>query len=98
MRLLPAFLWAGCATAQVQVTRQMPIQIEAHETIAIVVSHDATELASEAVGCIRKALKEGFPNLRIIFPEEFHRTAFPHVSVALAPRALIYLPLLLNQG
>lgn len=90
-------LAAGCTTAQVQATRQMPTRIEAHEPVAIVVSHETTELASDAVGCISKALKESFPNLRIVPPDEFHRTAFPDVVLELAPRALIYLPLLLND-
>ena len=88
-----AFPWMGCTTAQVQI----PTRIEAREPIAIVVSPETTDLTSDAVGCISKALKEGFPNLRIIFPDEFHKTAFPDVALELAPRALIYLPLLLND-
>lgn len=96
--LLPtALLLAGCTTAQVQAIRPLPTRIEAHEPVAIVVSHDATELASEAVGCISKALKEGFPTLRIVPPDEFHKTALPDIALELAPRALIYLPLLLND-
>lgn len=97
LRLLPALLWAGCTTAQVQATRQIPTRIETHEPVAIVVSTETTELASNAVGCISKALKEGFPNLRVILPDEFHKSAFPDVPLELAPRALIYLPLLLND-
>jgi hypothetical protein len=61
------------------------------------VSPETTDLTSDAVGCISKALKERFPNLRIVLPDEFHRTAFPDVAPELAPRALVYLPLLLND-
>ena len=90
-------LWAGCTTAQVQATRQISTEIETHEPVAIVVSPETTDLTSDAVGCISKALKERFPNLRIVLPDEFHKTAFPNVALELAPRALIYLPLLLND-
>jgi hypothetical protein len=92
-----AFLWAGCTRAQVQATRQIPTRIETHEAVAIGVSPETTDLTSDAVGCISKALKERFPNLRIVLPDEFHRTAFPDVALELAPCALIYLPLLLND-
>jgi hypothetical protein len=95
--LAMTWLWVGCTTAQVQVTRQIPTRIEAHEPVAIVVSHETTDLTSGAVGCISKALKDRFPNLQIVLPNEFHRTALPDVALELAPRALIYLPLLLND-
>jgi hypothetical protein len=91
------WLWAGCTTAQVQTTGQIPTRIETHEPVAIVVSPETTDLTSDAVNCISKALKERFPNLQIVLPNEFHRAAFPDVALELAPRALIYLPLLLND-
>lgn len=95
--LTATLLWAGCTTAQVQVTRQMPTRIEAHESVAIVVSPVTTDFASNAVHCISETIKEEAPYLRIILPDEFHRTAFPDVALELAPRALIYLPLLLTD-
>lgn len=97
MFLPAALLLAGCTTAQVEATRQTSAQIEAHEPVAIVIPHEATELASNAVTCISKALKGKFPNLRIVLPGEFHKAAFPDVAPELAPRALVYLPLLLND-
>jgi hypothetical protein len=90
-------LAAGCTTAHVQAARQIPTLIEPHDSVAIVVSHDATDLASEAVGCISKALKEAFPALRTVSPEEFHKAAFPDIPLEMAPRASIYVPLLLND-
>jgi hypothetical protein len=95
--LAAALPWAGCTTAQVQITRSNSTRIEAHEAIAIVVSHDGTELASESVLCVTKALHEKFPAIRFILSEEFHRAAFPDMALEFAPRALIYLPLLLND-
>jgi hypothetical protein len=62
-------LAAGCTTAQVHATRHIPTLIEAHDAVAIVLSGEATDLASEAVSCISKALKEGFPTLRIVSRE-----------------------------
>src|SRR5262249_12115862 len=95
--LAMTWLWAGCTTAQVQTTKQIPTPIETREPVAIVVSPETTDLTSDAVGCISKALKERFPNLRIVLPDEFHKVAFPNVALELAPRASIYLPLLLND-
>jgi hypothetical protein len=95
--LAMTWLWAGCTTAQVQATRQIHTRIETHEPVAIVVSPETTEVTSDAVGCISKVLRERFPNLRIVLPDEFHKLAFPDVALELAPRALIYLPLLLND-
>jgi hypothetical protein len=71
--LTMTWLWAGCTTAQVQATRQIHTRIETHEPVAIVVSPETTEVTSDAVGCISKVLRERFPNLRIVLPDEFHK-------------------------
>ena len=76
--LLATVLWVGgCTEVAVQSFRYKPTLIEPHDTVAIAVCDEATDLAANAEGCVTKALKGAFPTLRIISSEAFYRAAFP---------------------
>lgn len=100
--LAATLLWAGCTTAQVNWSREMRTLIQPHDGVAIVAPRPAgadeeISFATEATSCIAAALRDAYPALKIVRADEFNRTA-PDVALELAPRALIHLPLLLNDA
>ena len=70
----------ACTQVSLLSFREMPTLIEPHDAVAVVVSGEITDLASDAEGCVNKAIKEAFPNLRIISSDEFYRIALPEAE------------------
>lgn len=93
--LFMACLWVGCTKAYIGEVRKAPSGFEPHEAVAILVSRDSRIAQDEIVGCIRTALNERHPTLRIVPPDKFRRTAFPDLAPEAAPHSPEYLSLLL---
>jgi hypothetical protein len=89
--------FSACSTAQVTALRSHPPSIERDEGIAIVVSHEARDLEVKAVRCIRDAVTNAYPSLRIVSPDEFRHAAFSDLPPEGAPYSAEYLTPLLND-
>ena len=89
-------LMAGCTTAQVQATRQIPTLIEAHEAVAVLTATDSP-FEAESVTCISEAVRKARPTARVITPEEFRRTVFSYRLPEQENDRTKYLSLLANE-
>lgn len=96
-----AWLWVGCTKAELSQIRQAPTGIAPHEGVAVVLDRFSNEFSvdkeDEISGCISEAIHQYHPNLLIVPPAEFRRTAFPDLAPEATPRSPEYLALLLNH-
>ena len=94
--LAATLLWAGCTTAQVQATRQIPTLIEPQEAVAVLTATESP-FEAEAVTCISQAVRKAHPTVRVITPEEFRSTIFLYRIPEEENERTKYLSLLANE-
>lgn len=96
-----AWLWVGCTKAELSEIRKAPTGIAPHEAVTIVLDRFSNEFSpdkeDEFAGCIGEAIHQDHPNLLIVPPAEFRRTAFPDLVREATPSSPEYLALLLNH-
>ena len=82
----------GCTTAWIQERRLAPTGLASQDTIAVVLSsalplrdEQLSELENKVTGCIHDALSQAHPDIRLIFPKEFRKLAFPDLTLDQIP-------------
>ena len=90
--LVISFAGGGCTTAWVQERRLAPTGLASQDAIAVVLSsalplrdEQPSELENKVTGCIQDALSQAHPDIRLIFPKEFRKLAFPDLTLDQIP-------------
>ena len=87
---LISFAGAGCTTSWIQERRLAPTGLSSQDVIGVIVTapikdEQLPELESQVTGCVQSALSGTYPDIRIIFPNEFRRLAFPGLTAGQLP-------------
>ena len=88
--LLISLAAAGCTTVSVQERRLAPTGLASQDVIGVILTapvkdDDLPQLESQVTECIQSALSGTLPDIRIIFPNEFRRLAFPGLTADQLP-------------
>lgn len=83
--IIISFAGGGCTTAWIQAARLAPTGLSPDDAIAIVltpslVDGDLPGLENQVTACIRDALDQKYPELRIVPSDEFRKLAFSDLS------------------
>ncbi len=80
-----AVLGVGCTTGSMYHTRLTPTDLAPEDAITVIQVQSGEQeysdkLEKKVVGCIKDALEDTHPTVRVVPPEEFRRVAFPDLT------------------